>query len=640
MRRSGRSVTIGGVALIYVGIGGIALLARRMGNHVSGESGQRGGVPIRRVLVANRGEIAMRIVRACHELGIEAVAVYGPGEENAQHVLAADDAYRLPETAGIPYLNVEGLVAVGMQAGADAVHPGYGFLAENAGFAAAVAAAGMTFIGPSPDVIAAMGDKVEARRVAIAAGVPVVPGTQEPVASVEEAYAWAEVHGYPVAVKAAGGGGGRGFRVARTPDELPDAFAGSHGEAERYFSNPVVYLERYLERPRHIEIQVFGDTLGTVVALPERDCSVQRRHQKLIEESPSTAVTPDLRARLQEATVALGERVGYLGAGTVEYLLDTDGSFYFLEMNTRIQVEHTVTEMVTGIDLVAEQIRVAEGHPLSFGGTPAPNGWAFEARINAEDAARGFVPAPGTLATYREPAGFGVRVDAAFRQGETIPASYDSMIAKLVTWGRDRDEALRRLRRALNDFRVEGVPTTIPFHLAATANPAFVSGDVFTTFLADHPDVLEAASAPGTATVPGAADDVLDRTSLVVEVGGRRFSVDVLAPMSAGAEATPANGTRRNGRARKPRSGGAGSRSAGDADTIASGVQGTVVRVNVAPGDEVVAGQVVAVVEAMKMENDVVAQRAGTVAAVEMEPGASVAIGVPIVRLEAAASTD
>ncbi|MGN6033271.1 MAG: acetyl-CoA carboxylase biotin carboxylase subunit, partial [Thermomicrobiales bacterium] len=491
------------------------------------ESGQdRVGKPIARVLVANRGEIALRIIWACHELGIEAVAVYGPGEEHAGHVLAADDAYRLPETTGIPYLNIEGLVAIAERAGADAVHPGYGFLAENAAFAEAVGRAGLVFIGPSPNVIAAMGDKVEARRVAIAAGVPVVPGTQEPVASVEEALAWAGEHGYPVAVKAAGGGGGRGFRVARTADDLPEAFAGSRGEAERYFSNPVVYLERYLERPRHIEVQVFGDTVGTVVALPERDCSVQRRHQKLIEESPSPAVTPDLRARLQEATVALGERVGYVGAGTVEYLLDVDGSFYFLEMNTRIQVEHTVTEMVTGIDLVAEQIRVAEGHPLSFGAGMEPNGWAFEARINAEDAARGFAPAPGTLAVYREPAGFGVRVDAAFTQGDTIPASYDSMIGKLVTWGRDREEARCRLMRALHDFRVEGVPTTIPFHLAAIAHPSFVAGDVFTTFLTDHPEVIEAAQGSDVPATPGTDDESgLQRSSLVIEVSGRRFAV-------------------------------------------------------------------------------------------------------------------
>ena len=616
-------------------------LGRGVRVKVSEETGQQGAqAAIKRVLVANRGEIALRIIRACHELGIEAVAVYGPGEEQAQHVIAADDAYRLPDVAGIPYLNVDGLVAVAQRAGADAVHPGYGFLAENAGFAAAVGAAGLAFIGPSPEVIAAMGDKVEARRVAIEAGVPVVPGTQEPVATVEEALAWADTHGYPVAVKAAGGGGGRGFRVARSAGELPDAFAGSRGEAERYFSNPVVYLERYLERPRHIEVQVFGDTFGTVVALPERDCSVQRRHQKLIEESPSPAVTPALRARLQDATVALGRRVGYVGAGTVEYLLDVDGSFYFLEMNTRIQVEHTVTEMVTGIDLVAEQIRVAEGHPLSFASGMEPKGWAFEARINAEDAARGFAPAPGTITVYREPAGFGVRVDAAFGQGETIPASYDSMIAKLVTWGRDREEARRRLARALRDFHVQGVPTTIPFHLAAIEHPSFVAGEVFTTFLADHPEVVEASTAHAD-PVPlplGAGDDGADlqRSSLLVEVGGRRFAVDVLAPAGAGLEPAAATNGRREARAPKRRSGAGGVRVAGDADTIASGVQGTVIRVNVAPGEEVVAGQVVAVVEAMKMENEVTAPRAGVVASVEVAAGASVALGAAIVRLEAA----
>lgn len=588
--------------------------------------------PIGRVLVANRGEIALRIIRACHDLGVAAVAVYGLGEEHAQHVLAADDAYRLPETTGIPYLNIDGLVEIARRAGADAVHPGYGFLAENAGFAAAVNAAGLRFIGPSPAVIATMGDKVEARRVAIEAGVPVVPGTQEPVAIVEDALAWAEDVGYPVAVKAAGGGGGRGFRVARSASELPDAFVGSRGEAERYFSNPVVYLERYLERPRHIEVQVFGDMRGTVVALPERDCSVQRRHQKLIEESPSTAVTPELRAQLQAATVALGERVGYVGAGTVEYLLDVDGSFYFLEMNTRIQVEHTVTEMVTGIDLVAEQIRVAEGHRLSFGADIAPNGWAFEVRINAEDAARNFAPAPGLLSGYREPAGFGVRVDAAFVQGDTIPASYDSMIAKLVVWARDRHEALGRLRRALGDFRIEGVPTTIGFHQTAIAHPAFVAGDVFTTFLTDHPEVLSGGLVAGAVT-PATGEDGETRTSLVVEVAGRRFAVDVLAPL-AGMHSMNGGGRAQEQKSPRRRAGGSKARAVGDSNTIVTGVQGTVIRVNVAAGDVVEAGQVVAVVEAMKMENEVIAPRAGVIATVETAAGASIGVGAALVTLE------
>jgi acetyl-CoA/propionyl-CoA carboxylase biotin carboxyl carrier protein len=597
------------------------------------------GSPIQRVLVANRGEIALRIIRACHELGVAAVAVYGPGEERAQHVLAADDAYRLPDASGIPYLDIDALVGIAQRSGADAVHPGYGFLAENARFARAVGDAGLTFIGPSPDVIAAMGDKVEARRVAIEAGVPVVPGTEDPVPDAEAALAWAGIHGYPVAVKAAGGGGGRGFRVAHSLQELPEAFAGSRGEAERYFSNPVVYLERYLERPRHIEVQVFGDTHGTVVALPERDCSVQRRHQKLIEESPSPAVTTELRAHLQEATVALGHRVGYVGAGTVEYLLDTDGSFYFLEMNTRIQVEHTVTEMVTGIDLVAEQIRVAEGHPLSFGAGIQPNGWAIEARINAEDATRGFAPAPGTLSTYREPAGFGVRVDAAFVQGDTIPAAYDSMIAKLVAWGRDRNEALRRLERALRDFRIEGVPTTIPFHRAVLVDPAFARGEVFTTFLTDHPDVIERAREVASDIGPTSAAETeeLERSQLVVEVGGRRFTVDVLAPPNGGAAAPVRNGARRGQRPAPRKAGGPASRAAGDGNTIASGVQGTVMRVTVAPGEQVEAGQVVAVVEAMKMENEVASSRAGTVASVEVTVGESVSVGAPIVRLDAPA---
>ncbi|MDP9370369.1 MAG: carbamoyl phosphate synthase, partial [Chloroflexota bacterium] len=412
-----------------------------------------------RVLVANRGEIARRIIRACRELGVQAVAVYGPGEERALHVEEADDAYRLPSDAPLPYLDIDAMIEVARRAGAEAVHPGYGFLAENAAFAEACTAAGLMFVGPPAAAIQAMGDKVEARRIAALAGVAAVPGTDGPVGSPDEARAWADRHGYPVAVKAAGGGGGRGFRVAGHPDELVEAFAGSAGEAARYFGNPAVYLERYLEHPRHVEVQLFADGHGHAVAIGERDCSVQRRHQKLIEEAPAPGVGEELRQALGDAAVALARAVDYRGAGTVEFLLDADGTFYFLEMNTRIQVEHTVTEAVTGIDLVKEQIRVAAGYPLSFDPADArPRGHAIECRINVEDPGRGFAPGPGTLTAYREPGGPGIRVDGAMEVGAAILPAYDSLIAKLVAWGRDRDEAIARMERALAEFRISGVP--------------------------------------------------------------------------------------------------------------------------------------------------------------------------------------
>ena len=591
---------------------------------------------ISRVLVANRGEIALRIMRACRELGISTVAVYGPDEETACHVLYADDAYRLPDSAGIAYLDIDAIVAIALRAGADAVHPGYGFLAENASFAKAVVAAGLNFIGPRAETIGAMGDKVEARRIAIGAGVQPVPGTADPVASADEAIAWAAEHGYPVAVKAAGGGGGRGFRVARSAAEMPAAFDGSRGEAERYFANPTVYLERYLEHPRHIEVQVFGDMHGNVVAFPERDCSVQRRHQKLIEESPSPEVTPEIRRALQEATERLAQSVDYVGAGTVEFLLDDDGSFYFLEMNTRIQVEHTVTEMVTGIDLVAEQIRVATGQPLSFGKDVSPHGWAIECRLNAEDSARQFAPVPGTISVYREPVGFGIRVESGFTEGGTISPAYDSLVAKLIAWGRTRDEALHRLQRALSDFEIGGVPTTISFHQRVLAHPAFLAGEATTTFLGDYPELLVAPAEPATPAVDISANGALTArtaTDLIVEVEGRRFSVVVNAPAAANPERTPPRTTRQ---AKRAPSGAAHSSSNGN--DLVSSVQGTVIRVAVEQGQTVAAGALVCVVEAMKMENEIVAHRAGQIAELSVTPGQSIAAGSSVAKIVDVAS--
>ncbi len=582
---------------------------------------------ISRLLVANRGEIALRVMRACREIEILTIAVYGEGEEFAPHVRYADEAYCLKPGSGLPYLDIAAILAAASKTRADAVHPGYGFLSENAAFAQGVIDHGMIFVGPLAETIAAMGDKVEARKIAQDAGLSPVPGTREPVASVSEARARANSIGYPIAVKAVGGGGGRGFRVARDESGLADAFTGSSGEAERYFANPDVYLERYLEDPRHIEVQVFGDSHGTVVALGERDCSIQRRHQKLVEESPSPAVDAELRQRLSEATVALARSVGYLGAGTVEYLLDGNGDFYFLEMNTRIQVEHTVTEMVTGIDLVREQIRIAQGEPLSFESDIEPFGWAIECRINAEDAAHGFAPAPGVVSRYREPSGFGVRVDGAVGEGDAVLAQYDSLVAKLIAWGRSREEALSRMTRALADFQIEGPPTTIPLHRNLMAHPVFVKGQATTTFLADHADVLpipSPASEP-----PASGSDVSPSLDLVVEVDGRRFTTTV---HGLPAITTTSNPVLARKRAPASRSGPRAATQA-NGDDLASPIQGTVIRLAVQDGDVIEAGQVVCVIEAMKMENEVAAHKAGVLSSLAIDVGATVTVGQVIASI-------
>lgn len=581
---------------------------------------------IERVLVANRGEIALRIMRTCREMGIDTVAVYGEHEDQSQHVRYADDAWRIPDGPGLPYLRIDAIIDVARKAEVDAVHPGYGFLAENATFARAVADAGMIFIGPPADSIALMGDKVEARRVATAAGVQPVPGTTEPVPTVEEARAWAEEHGYPVAVKATGGGGGRGFRVANTVESLQDAFDGSRGEAERYFSNPEVYLERYVEQPRHIEVQVFADDYGNVVAFPERECSIQRRHQKLIEETPSPAVDEPLRKKLMEASVELAKAVGYRGVGTIEYLLDADGSFYFLEMNTRIQVEHTVTEMVTGIDLVREQVRCAQGEPISFSADDViPRGWSIECRINAEDTSRQFAPITGTITRYSVPAGLGVRVDGALVENDAILPAYDSMIAKLVTWGRDRDEAIDRMKRALGDYEVAGVPTTISFHQRTLAHPAFSAGETSTTFLTLHPEVLEfPADAPDAAPKVNHQPGKMD---LVVEVSGRRFDVSV--------SGLPVNGNgRKLGQQKRPHRPKSATGGSSTGDDLVSSIQGTVLRVAVEVGQTIATGELICVVEAMKMENELTAHRDGVITHLPVETGGTVQIGAVVATIK------
>jgi acetyl-CoA carboxylase, biotin carboxylase subunit len=444
-----------------------------------------------KVLIANRGEIALRVIRACRELGLQTVAVYSEADRDSLHVRFADDDVCIgPPPSRDSYLNIPRLIAAAEITGADAIHPGYGFLAENAEFAETCVASNLTFIGPTPDQIRVMGDKAAARNAMVAAGVPIIPGSPGPVEDADEALALARDIGFPVIIKAAAGGGGKGMRVAREPDDFGRSFQLARSEALSAFGNGDVYVEKYLARPRHVEFQILGDTHGLVIHLGERDCSVQRRHQKLIEESPSPAVTPELRARMGEAAVRGAAAIGYVGAGTIEMLLDTDGSFYFMEMNTRIQVEHPVTEMLTGIDLVKEQILVAAGERLSVREMPPIRGHVIECRVNAEDPARNFQPAPGKIAVFHPPGGPGVRLDTHVYAGYTIPPYYDSLLAKLICEGRTRPEALRRMQIALESFVIEGVPTTIPFLARVMTNPRFVAGDVDTKFLEREPDLM------------------------------------------------------------------------------------------------------------------------------------------------------
>ncbi len=588
---------------------------------------------IRRVVVANRGEIARRIFRACREMDIVPIAIYGDGEQNARHVVEASEAYRVgAQAATSPYLDVDAIMAAANRAGADAVHPGYGFLSENPSLAAACEAQGLTFIGPPAAAIRAMGDKVEARALAKKAGVPIVPGSDGPIASVEEAQAWGDRHGFPLALKAAGGGGGRGFRVASSRHELSNAFAEARGEAERSFSNPSIYAERYIAEPRHIEIQLFADVMGTVVSLGERECSIQRRHQKLIEETPSPAVDAALRQKIGDAAIALARAVEYRGAGTVEFLLDGDENFYFLEMNTRIQVEHTITEMVTGIDLVKEQLRVAQGEPLSFSAASIqPRGHAIECRINAEDPLREFSPSPGMINRYQVPAGLGVRVDSAVEDGDEISPAFDSMIAKLITWGRDRPEAIARMERALIDYHIEGVATTIPFHLVVMRSEPFQAAETTTAFLADYHHELEIPDRAAASTAP-ATDRAAESPGheVVVEVGGRRLLVRVhgMERPAADQSKRPPPVTSKTDRVR-----GANPQQTNGGDLM-SPIQGTVVRVHVELGDHVSEGDPIVAIEAMKMENAVTAHRDGMVAILHVNEGDPVKVGALVATIE------
>ncbi len=574
-----------------------------------------------KILVANRGEIALRIMRACRELGIAAIAVYGAGELDAPHVRYAEEAYRIPSDQPIPYLDIAALIEVARRANADAVHPGYGFLAENAAFATACAEAGIVFIGPPASAMRVMGDKVRARHAAIEAGVPVVPGSDGPV-DIDGARAFGEANGYPIALKAAAGGGGRGFRVAWQASEVEGAYRGAAGEGARYFGDATVYAERYLDHPRHIEIQVFADTHGNVVSLGERDCSIQRRHQKLIEESPSPAIDQALRQQMGRTAVALARSVDYLGAGTVEYLFQ-DGAFYFLEMNTRIQVEHPVTEMVTGIDLVKEQIRVAAGEPLSFDGGIEPRGHAIECRINAEDPFRGFAPSPGTVTTFRPPSGFGIRVDSGAGDGHKVLLEYDSLLAKLIVWGRDRDEAIARLRRVLTEFSITGLATTIPFHRAVAGHPVFQRGTFDTRFLERYPDILQAATPPDLGGGTQVNGHQRTAEEYVVEVAGKRFDVRLYAPASKTPSRALVIGRARIGPVTRTQHG-----------EVTSPIQGTVLSVAVESGATVEAGALICVIEAMKMENEITAPHAGIVKAVEVTPGQAVRIGTRLAVID------
>jgi acetyl-CoA/propionyl-CoA carboxylase, biotin carboxylase, biotin carboxyl carrier protein len=568
-----------------------------------------------KVLVANRGEIAVRIIRALEELRVGSVAVYSEIDRGALHARRADEAYLLEGG----YLDVDRLLEVVRESGAEAVHPGYGFLAENASFAQACEDAGVVFIGPPASAIEAMGSKTRARELMQAAGVPIVPGTTDPVPDLDAARAAAEEIGYPVAVKAAGGGGGKGFRVAMSEGELQGAFEGAAGEGERFFSDPTVYLERYLPDPRHVEVQVLADAHGHTVHLGERDCSIQRRHQKLIEESPAPVADDALRERIGKIATDAAEAVGYRGAGTIEGLFQ-DGEYFFLEMNTRVQVEHCVTEMVTGIDIVKEGIRVAAGEPLSFSQEDVVlRGHAIECRINAEDAGRNFAPAPGRIGAYREPSGPGVRVDSGVTSGGEISPSYDPMIAKLIVWDADREQATARMLRALGEYEIEGLTTLIPFHRALMATQQWADAQTCRDLLED-PDWL-ASTAVEPTTEPDEPAETLEQ-DYTVEVSGRRFDVKVIGP-------PPAVGAVNGTGARKPprRQSGGGSSGGAGGDALISPMQGTVLRVAVEQGATVEEGSLIAVVEAMKMENEITAHKPGTVSELPIAAGGAVASG-------------
>ena len=604
------------------------------GSHGSLDSGHtlRMEPRVQKVLIANRGEIAVRVVRACRDAGLASAAVYAEPDRDAPHTRLADEAFALGgSTPADSYLRIDKILEAARAAGADAVHPGYGFLAENADFATAVLEAGLTWIGPPPDAIRALGDKVTARHLAMRVGAPLVPGTADPVRGPDEVVAFAREHGLPVAIKAAFGGGGRGLKVARTLEEVPELYASAVREAETAFGRGECYVERYLDRPRHVEAQVLADTAGAVVVVGTRDCSLQRRHQKLVEEAPAPFLSQEQRQQIHSAARAICSEAGYVGAGTVEFLVGADGVISFLEVNTRLQVEHPVTEETAGVDLVRAQLRIAAGERLADLGLtedPAPRGHSIEFRINGEDPGRSFLPAPGVLVRYAEPSGPGVRVDSGVEAGAVIAGAFDSLLAKLIVTGASRAEALQRARRALEEMQVDGIPTVLPFHRAVVRDPAFTTEpfEVHTRWIeTEWAGGLEPYA--GTVTETGEPEP---RETVVVEVGGRRLEVSLPAGlgMAAGTTAGPAAGPaapRRGGRRK------AGATVGGDA--LTSPMQGTIVRIAVGDGDEVAVGDLVLVLEAMKMEQPLLAHKAGTVKGLTAEVGKVVPSGTVLCEI-------
>ncbi|OHO55234.1 acetyl-/propionyl-CoA carboxylase subunit alpha [Corynebacterium sp. HMSC035E02] len=583
---------------------------------------------ITKVLVANRGEIAVRVIRAARDANIASVAVYAEPDADAPFVTLADEAFALGgQTSAESYLDFGKILDAASKSGADAIHPGYGFLSENAEFAQAVIDAGLIWIGPSPESIAELGDKVTARHIAERADAPMAPGTKDPVASAEEVEAFADEHGLPVAIKAAFGGGGRGMKVAHTREEIKDLFESATREAVTAFGRGECFVERYLDKARHVEAQVLADQHGNVVVMGTRDCSLQRRFQKLVEEAPAPFLTDEQRASIHESAKRICREAGYYGAGTVEYLVGADGLISFLEVNTRLQVEHPVTEETTGFDLVREQFRIAEGRELSISEDPAPRGHAIEFRINGEDAAAGFMPAPGTVVTYSEPSGPGVRMDSGVREGSVIGGQFDSMLAKLIVWGPDRATAIARARRALAEYRIEGLPTVIPFHQAILTDPAFTAEDgnftVYTKWIEEEwvnelPAYTDPAEAPEDEEQEAAQ-------KFVVEVGGRRIEVALPGNLLLG------GGSKRK-KSKKRRGKGASASVSGD--TVTAPMQGSVIKVAVEEGQEVEEGEVVVVLEAMKMENPVKAHKSGTVTDLKVSTGTQINKGEPILEIK------
>ena len=588
---------------------------------------------IQKVLIANRGEIAVRVIRTCRELGIGTVAVYSNLDRDALHVRMADEAYALGgETAAESYLNTEAILHAIEESGADAVHPGYGFFSENTDFARAITERGVTFIGPPPEAIEVMGDKISSRLAAEEAGVAGVPGRSEPLTSPDEVVAFGEEHGWPVAIKAAYGGGGRGMKVVKSADEAAEAMESAAREAQAYFGRPEIYLERYLEWPRHVEMQILADQHGNTLWLGERDCSAQRRHQKLIEESPAPDFPDDVRQKMGAAAVKVSEACGYYNAGTVEFLY-ADGEFYFLEMNTRLQVEHPVTEMVTGLDLVAWQIRIASGEKLDLRQEDIQrNGHAIEVRINAEDPSGGrFSPSPGTLTSFHAASGPGVRLDAGYESGDTVSQYYDNLIAKMIVWAPDREAARRRMLRAIDETSITGVATTLPADVAILSHPDFAAVNYSTKWVEDVLDLSDLVVDPAGAPAPAPAEDEDEvptvQRDVTAEVDGRRYSVRLWVP-DLGTAAAPAKGAGRPKRTAAAAVAGSGS------GQVTVPMQGTIVKILVAVGDVVEVGQTICLLEAMKMENAVAAEKDGVIKEIKVSAGDSVGAGDVVAVIE------